>query len=636
MIIAESKKDVAVSSSFKTTGFSIQANSKAFEILSSNIYQNKIRAVIREISCNAHDAHVAANNPNPFKVHLPTIIEPHFSVRDFGTGLTDCDIREIFTTYFCSTKTTSNDFIGALGLGSKSPFCLVDSFIVNSWKDGVKNSYSCYKDAYGEPQIALLFSENSDEPNGLEVLLNVEKHLIHNFFEEAIFVFESFSSIPDINIKEVKTTIDSKIYDKVAPNEYKLKYERYGALYAVMGNVAYEINIDYINNTAKDYNYSQFFSRISGYINFDIGEISFNPGRENLSYDVKTIDAIHSKLKLIEDKISNEIKYEIEKESNKLKRLFLLSKHDLPLFNSTFEEIKNLSSVTPFSVYSKSFNRVYVHNTWTPKERYLFYRYKNGYDKRIKNYVKNNDVKIAVVNDIQIAELDIPDDLLHDLETLPKIVRNKSYGQSNKVDVNVYKIDLNSRWGFRISDDAVDVSTLPAQKIYVEITGSNKNITNNPEWCDTSNKIHNIVKYLETLGVKLDVIYAVRSTAIKRSKFKKDASWIKFDQFVFQHLDGHIVESYNLNAEDSLHLDALNILFNETKDERLKFVTKYNLKLNKFSNTIPFVKTVVVDTIPELQDTMLKYPMLSVFNQYTIDEHIGRCTQYMNHMDQLQ
>ena len=93
MIISENKQDVAVCGSFKTSGFKIQASSKAFDILSSNIYTHKVRAVIREISCNAVDAHTAAGNPDRIHVHLPTRLEPHFSVRDYGTGLSDEDVR---------------------------------------------------------------------------------------------------------------------------------------------------------------------------------------------------------------------------------------------------------------------------------------------------------------------------------------------------------------------------------------------------------------------------------------------------------------------------------------------------------------------------------------------------------------
>ena len=42
--------------------FRIRNSAKAFGILSSGLYANKIRAVIREISCNAVDSHVAAGN----------------------------------------------------------------------------------------------------------------------------------------------------------------------------------------------------------------------------------------------------------------------------------------------------------------------------------------------------------------------------------------------------------------------------------------------------------------------------------------------------------------------------------------------------------------------------------------------
>jgi len=105
--------------------YRINANKAAFETLSSRLYSDKIRAVIRELACNAYDAHVAADKENvPFEVHLPTTFEPHFEMKDFGTGLAHIDIVDLFCTYFGTNKSDSDKFIGALGLGSKSPFCL--------------------------------------------------------------------------------------------------------------------------------------------------------------------------------------------------------------------------------------------------------------------------------------------------------------------------------------------------------------------------------------------------------------------------------------------------------------------------------------------------------------------------------
>lgn len=55
---------------------SLRANKKAYKILSSTVYKYKIRAIIRELSCNAIDGHKEAGNQNPFDVQLPTAVDP--------------------------------------------------------------------------------------------------------------------------------------------------------------------------------------------------------------------------------------------------------------------------------------------------------------------------------------------------------------------------------------------------------------------------------------------------------------------------------------------------------------------------------------------------------------------------------
>ena len=140
MIISDNSVDVTLSNVGNTGEFKIKNSLKAFQILSSGLYSNKIKEIIRELSTNALDSHRAAGTVDtPFEVHLPTILVPYFSVRDYGTGLTDQEIESIYTTYFESTKTNSNEYIGALGLGSKSPFSYTDNFTVTSVKNGSKS-----------------------------------------------------------------------------------------------------------------------------------------------------------------------------------------------------------------------------------------------------------------------------------------------------------------------------------------------------------------------------------------------------------------------------------------------------------------------------------------------------------------
>lgn len=168
MIINNSPKNDAVLSNVGQVGeFRIRNSAKAFNILSSGLYANKIRAIIRELSCNAVDSHVAAGNTDTsFDVHLPSSFEPWFSIRDYGTGLDREQVTNIYTTYFESTKTNSNDFIGALGLGSKSPFSYTDNFTIVAIKDGNKGVYTAFLNDEGVPSIALMNEESSNEPTG--------------------------------------------------------------------------------------------------------------------------------------------------------------------------------------------------------------------------------------------------------------------------------------------------------------------------------------------------------------------------------------------------------------------------------------------------------------------------------------
>jgi hypothetical protein len=105
--------------------YRIAQSRAAFETMSSRLYSDKIRAVLRELACNAWDAHQDAGKVDvPFEIHLPTDFEPYFEIKDYGTGMSHRDIVDLFCTYFGTNKSDSDKFIGALGLGSKSPFCL--------------------------------------------------------------------------------------------------------------------------------------------------------------------------------------------------------------------------------------------------------------------------------------------------------------------------------------------------------------------------------------------------------------------------------------------------------------------------------------------------------------------------------
>ena len=147
-----------------------KAAAKAFSILSSGLYADKIGAIVRELSCNAYDSHIAAGHPQlPFEIKLPTTFDQTFYVKDFGTGLSHEDVIGMYTTYFESTKSDSNEYIGALGLGSKSPFSYTTAFTVESRFNGTIRVYSAYLDELGMPKIVLNGEAPTNEPNGMTI-----------------------------------------------------------------------------------------------------------------------------------------------------------------------------------------------------------------------------------------------------------------------------------------------------------------------------------------------------------------------------------------------------------------------------------------------------------------------------------
>jgi len=113
-MIIETNND-AVTGNVTMQNFSIEMNATMFNMLSKNVYTDIIAAPIRELSTNAIDACIAANKKPKFDVHLPTMLEPTFSVRDYGNGLSEADLLGLYSTFGASTKRESNEFNGVFG-----------------------------------------------------------------------------------------------------------------------------------------------------------------------------------------------------------------------------------------------------------------------------------------------------------------------------------------------------------------------------------------------------------------------------------------------------------------------------------------------------------------------------------------
>ena len=300
MITNKKVNDVVTHGMSAPSNFKIKASGKAFEILTSGLYTLRIHAPLRELGCNAIDAHVDAGIPErPFDVVLPTFIAPEFKIRDYGTGISEDDMNQVYTTLFESTKESTNDAIGCLGLGCKTPYAYTSSFIVKSFQDGIVKTYNMYLAEDGCPCYNKVGEKETDEENGLLVQFAVEPRDVHSFQSAARDIYKWFSVKPNVNVE-----IDLDLhFDPIFESENYFVSKDSGVQDGlIMGNIFYPLgkyrdevvrqirqltdsvsqeNEDLIKlKLIRDFLYRY---KITGYV--PIGTFDIAPSREEMSLD---------------------------------------------------------------------------------------------------------------------------------------------------------------------------------------------------------------------------------------------------------------------------------------------------------------------------------------------------------------
>ena len=332
------------------TSFKVRTSATLFSTMSDNLYNDKVRAVIRELSCNAWDAHAAAGKKNqPFEVHLPTQFEPWFSITDFGTGLRfikggcedcggkgvvagnqcyECDgtgdydgVKRLYCTYFASDKQDSNDAIGGFGLGSKSPFAYLNSrkngkaitggFTVTNHYKGVTYNYDAHVSEAGYPDVVAMGEPLStpDVPNGVEVTFPVAPGDIWEFENKAKAVFEFFTPRPILNKDITIPTPTYSVHSDLWGMRTNADTAQGSELRAIMGNVQYTVGSIDISRL------SEAQQRLVGMpidLFFKVGELQPAASREALSLVGDTISNILARLDVVQDKLMEEVKAKID------------------------------------------------------------------------------------------------------------------------------------------------------------------------------------------------------------------------------------------------------------------------------------------------------------------------------------
>lgn len=449
------------------------ANNAAMQkILSDSLYQNKPKSVIREICCNALDAHFEAGiSDKPIKVTFPTSLDPTFSVRDFGTGLSLEELTELYTVYGISTKRGSDDAIGGFGIGSKSPFCYTKMWNVISRHNGMKYVVCNSMDSKERFCFDVLHQEECDEPSGIEVRFDVDRKDFETFTSNAKEVFKYFNVTPETNIN---LNIEKPKYELKTPEYGILSYTNaysYVKNQVIVGQVAYPLDSAPFKGNARI-----ILDNCSLHIFCKIKDIQVSPSRESISHEAHNIAHITAILedayKKIKEETDNKVKgcknlWEARLFANKY---FGSSSYIGRILNYEMDfngsKVKQQNSISPKIVdkdgkqvriqpveytakrdyYSKKLEGVHEqkkHVCIDVKESVKFAIYETGGYAAAKRYVEQNpDVNLYVFEpeykEYITKELGYPEaDLLY-TSSFPAAVR-QARAKSNKNKIQAYK-----------------------------------------------------------------------------------------------------------------------------------------------------------------------------------------------------
>lgn len=281
-----------------------------FSILTESVYSQPRIAGIREIVSNALDSSVRANSNRPINVIAPNSLNPTFSVRDYGVGLTDMEIYSLYTSLGSSSKKEVENEIGFFGIGALSPLAYVESFNVTSFRGGLARVYSIFMGENGVPQVAFISESRTEEPSGLCVSYNVKRTDIDAFIYDINTVLTYIVpgkytyAKPITYYKDIAKASD-KFVMKFDDSIFISSKAYYGAQQVnklVMGGVCYEFDPSYLNN--------MLFKNYNLLIEAPIGAVSIQASREKLKLNAKTLAYI----KAIVDFIYSNIEAEVQKQ----------------------------------------------------------------------------------------------------------------------------------------------------------------------------------------------------------------------------------------------------------------------------------------------------------------------------------
>lgn len=428
--------------------FTIEVTGKAFQVLVSGLYSHKVKSIIRELWSNARDSHVEAGKADvPFECDLPTNLSPVFRVRDFGTGISHEDVLHLYTTIFKSSKTDSNSSVGMLGLGSKSPFSYTDSFSVVAYDGNQRRTYIAFLEKDGVPSIRHISTDQSTEPQGLEVSFAVRMQDYREFAEAARIIAYGFDVHPICIGAQLQSYTDFLKLGSIRIVENIDKYTYSTPVKIKQGCVIYPVEAPELSKLVKK-------GKII-IIEVPIGSVDVTASREALSLDDETKEVVRKVIFNTTGRLQKYISDQLDNTKNRYQRT--LKAIDLAKWSNQITVNDQYFYLYPDHIKNGNLRKINKHNHNLQAQEFGVWKYQSR-----KDWEVVNRFDIHAVTNMRIV--------LDDENKIPRKVsrlRDYSHGhaytyviRADWCDLEKQKVRLKRLLGLK-DNQFIDINDLP-------------------------------------------------------------------------------------------------------------------------------------------------------------------------------
>lgn len=314
-------------------------------------YSRPVESCFREIASNAADEEKHASRP--WRVIMPSRLDARIVFRDWGRGMDHAFVMERAFSVGESTKRGDNSQRGGWGIGLKSVFANAETCTIRVWRGDHVQTYSADM-AGGLPNVRtgaamierLSPGDDGYGETGTEISWPVKESELQLWRNAASAVLRWFPAGSFEVIGQDITPI------KWRDNRGKYSIMDQGENVALIGFVAYPLDMRAIFGGSYDYRLSQAYPSSTLALHIPIGALDIAPNRETLEYTEKTRAVLREALDAAKADIVARFNAEIAHATSiwEMQRAFVEAKHGAGAFRDCLpNETDGLFKVSGFT-----------------------------------------------------------------------------------------------------------------------------------------------------------------------------------------------------------------------------------------------------------------------------------------------